>query len=128
MSERLKVNRDIFIKKSDIHGWGVFTSSSIKKGDIVEECVIAYDVIPFDSNALGNYRFIWPSRANPIGYCVVFGFASVYNHSNEKASINWEINEEDRLLTFTAIRDIEVGEELLFDYQLRHKLNTITKR
>ena len=112
----IKVHKGIYVKKSNTHGWGVFTNLEIKKGTIVEECIIPYEVIPINSRVLLNYRYVWPSKKKPTSFCIALGFGSIYNHSKEKPSMNWEINEKERIMTFTAIRNINANEELLFDY------------
>ena len=110
-----------------LHGWGVFTSSEIKKGDIVEECIIPYDMIPMNTNALINYRFIWPDisfkAAEELGidvefsgYCLPLGFGSIYNHSKDP-NIDWDIDVSERIVQFVAVKDIKVDEELLFNYR-----------
>ena len=70
------------------------TNNCIIKGDIVEECIIPYDMIPMNTNALINYRFIWPDisfkAAKELGvdvqfsgYCLPLGFGAIYNHSKD---------------------------------------------
>ena len=113
---KLEIHEGIYVKKSSIHGWGVFTNLNIKKGEIVEECIIPYELIPINSNVLSQYRYVWPSRENYSHYCIALGFGSIYNHSKEKMNINWKINKEQRIMVFTAIKDIKIGEELLFNY------------
>jgi SET domain-containing protein len=117
LNKKLKINEGIYVKQSDTHGWGVFTNLDIKKGEIIEECVIAYNLIPLHSNVLLDYRYVWPSIKNYNSYCIALGFGSIYNHSNENNNIDWEINEEKRMMTFTAIKDIKINEELMFNYQ-----------
>ena len=112
----LKIHKGIYVKNSDIHGWGVFTNLEIKTGEIVEECVIPYDLIPINSSVFSKYRYVWPSRKNYSHWCIALGFGSIYNHSKEKMNINWEIDEKQRIMIFTAVKDIKVGEELLFNY------------
>lgn len=119
MKAQLVIHSGIHVKNSDTHGWGVFTSSDISKGDIVEECVIPIDIIPLDNPALINYRFIWSSRkpgATIEGYCLALGFGSIYNHSEEDPNVDWDIDVELRILRFVAIRDIRANEELFHDY------------
>jgi SET domain-containing protein len=113
---KLEIHEGVYVKKSSIHGWGVFTNLNIKKGEIVEECIIPYELIPINSNVLSQYRYVWPSRKNWSHYCIALGFGSIYNHSKEKMNINWKINKEQRIMVFTAIKDIKIGEELLFNY------------
>ena len=115
--DRLLVLEGVYVKRSQLHGWGVFTNKEIKKGDTVEECVVPYDILSLHSNALKNYRFIWPSRERYTGACLPLGFGSIYNHSKDDPNIDWDIDEKERVVTFTALRDIAASEELLFDYQ-----------
>ena len=115
-STRLVVHEGVHVKRSQLHGWGVFTNKEIKKGDTVEECVVPYDILPLDSNALKNYRFVWPSRKKFTGACLPLGFGSIYNHSKGDPNIDWDIDAKERVVTFTALKDIAAGEELLFDY------------
>ena len=112
VKDKLKVHKGIYVKKSDTHGWGVFTSLEINKEDIVEECVIPYQKIPAFSLLLKNYRFIFENKY----YFIALGFGSIYNHSKENKNINWEINKEQRIMTFIAIKEIKIDEELLFNY------------
>ena len=116
-STRLIVHEGVQVKKSQLHGWGVFTDKKIKKGDTVEECVVPYDILPLDSNTLEHYRFIWPSKKKFTAACLPLGFGSIYNHSRGDPNIDWDIDEKERVVTFTALRDIAAGEELLFDYR-----------
>ena len=120
MKTELIVHEGVHVKKSMLHGWGVFTSSEIKKGDIVEECIIPYDMIPMNTNALINYRFIWPDisfkAAEELGidvefsgYCLPLGFGSIYNHSKDP-NIDWDIDVSERIVQFVAVKDIKVDE------------------
>ena len=78
--------------------------------------MVPYDLISLDSNTLEHYRFIWPNRHTYTDACLPLGFGAIYNHS-EEPSVNWDVDEKKRVVTFTALRDIMVGEELLFDYK-----------
>tara|TARA_R100000995_G_C3419254_1_gene93105 strand:+ start:79 stop:456 length:378 start_codon:yes stop_codon:yes gene_type:complete len=118
VKDKLKVHKGIYVKKSNTHGWGVFTSLEINKGDIVEECVIPYQKIPAFSPLLKNYRFIFENKY----YFIALGFGSIYNHSKSKPNIKWEVNEKERIITFKAIKKININEELLFNYN--YKINT----
>ena len=127
MKTELIVHKGVHVKKSMLHGWGVFTSSKIKKGDIVEECIIPYDMIPTNTNAQINYRFIWPDisfkAAKELGvdvqfsgYCLPLGFGAIYNHSKD-SNVDWDIDLSERVVQFVAVKDIKAGEELLFNYE-----------
>jgi len=107
----------IFIKKSNIHGWGVFTNSKILENEIVEECIIPDEKIPLNSDILKRYYFIWPKTPNYNSYCLPLGFACTYNHST-KPNVKWLINEKEKLMIFIAIKDINKNEELVHNYTL----------
>ena len=42
MKTVLYKNTSIEPRKSDVHGWGVFTKEKISKGEIIEECHCLY--------------------------------------------------------------------------------------
>ena len=42
MKTVLYKNKSIEPRKSDVHGWGVFTKEKISKGEILEECHCLY--------------------------------------------------------------------------------------
>ena len=127
MKTELITHEGVHVKKSTTHGWGVFTNLEIKEGDIVEECIVPYDIISLNSSSLLNYRFIWPNMsfkvANKLsldiefsGYCLPLGFGSIYNHS-ENPNVAWDVDISERVVQFVALRDIKADEELLFDYE-----------
>jgi len=90
-------------------GWGVFTNSFIKKGDIIEicYCLLSDSTTKFLKNYLFDYY----------GYSFLpLGYGSIYNHSNEP-NIYWEIiNLDLKIMKFTAKIDINVNDQLLHDY------------
>ena len=104
------INNNLYLKWIDKSiGWGVYTNSPIKKGDVIELCYCLLS----DNNAkfLKNYLFDYA------GYSFLpLGYGSIYNHSNEP-NIYWEmIDLEFKIMKFTAKRDIDINEELLHDY------------
>tara|TARA_Y100000004_G_C8883958_1_gene398855 strand:+ start:53 stop:433 length:381 start_codon:yes stop_codon:yes gene_type:complete len=117
MKTKLEIHKGVHVKKSKGRGWGVFTSEDIKKGEIVEECIIPYDVLPIGSTAMQNYRYVWPNRKHYTAYCIALGFGCIYNHNEKNPNVDWDLDSEERVMTFTAIRDIKAGDELMFDYQ-----------
>tara|TARA_R100000458_G_C8121746_1_gene140350 strand:+ start:205 stop:609 length:405 start_codon:yes stop_codon:yes gene_type:complete len=121
---KLTIHKGIYVKKSNIHGWGVFTNLEINEQEIVEECVIPYQKIPHLSPLLRNYRFIFPNEKSKY-YFIALGFGSIYNHSEDKANIEWEVNEKERIITFKAIKKININEELLFNYNYKTITNQI---
>ena len=44
------------------------------------------------------------------------GFGTMYNNGERCCNVRWELDMDNRCLSFHAIRDIAAGEELLMDY------------
>lgn len=101
--------KSIFVKKSTIHGYGVFANEEIKEGAIIEECYVLTTELTVLS--LTNYLF-----SNHEGVSALpLGFGCIYNHSaNPNADYLFEA--ETPLLTITAIRLIKKGEEICISY------------
>jgi|TARA_A100001201_G_scaffold33296_1_gene35882 SET domain-containing protein len=120
------------VKRSNTHGYGVFTRLDIAEGEIIEECVVPMDTIQYEFMYLGNrviqygaeimqnYRFSPPydssGRADNRTYFLMpLGNAGIYNHADEP-NIAWEHDVDNRLIVFKAIKDIKAGEELCHYY------------
>ena len=106
----------IEIRKSAIHGFGVFAKEDIKEGELLEECNYAQGIFYGD---ILDHVYRWPRRGKDYKYTTIpFGFACVYNcaMSMEKESVNWECDEGRDLYVFKATRDVAAGEELLSYY------------
>jgi SET domain-containing protein len=107
-------------------GRGVVAGRPIAKGELVERSPVL--IIPHDERraldptAVGNYVFLWePGTVGQDLYrqegraAVALGYTSLVNHS---AAPNCEFVRHfaARVLDLIALRDIETGEELTFDY------------
>ena len=122
------------IKNLSEKGYGVITTIPIKKGEIVEECVVAYETIEpgweymdgqmyaRNQNILGSYRFQGPKNNNEQTkgkhancWVIPFGNACLYNHSTD-CNLIWYHKPAERLMVFVARKDIEAGEELCHNY------------
>ena len=116
MKDRLIFNSKIELRKSTIHGWGVFAKDVILSNEILEE--IPFLILPIvkgESSPLFNdYRYNFPS--GDWKYQVVaMGFATYYNHSNTP-NAGWYTDEQNEILVFTTIRQIEKDEEIFTYY------------
>lgn len=100
------------------YGYGLFATSLIKRGEIIEESVITEDRIPPKSTTLDNYKF----RGNEISpgiydSVVVLGKASLLNHNDKLQNVDIEQNPNyERIVVIFAVKDILPGEELFWFY------------
>lgn len=114
---KLSPSKKIYLSMSKIlnNNKGVFASVDIKKGEIIEIAPILVleftDLIETRWNLLFEYYF-WMDDF----VALALGFASIYNHSQDPNS-KYEINREDKTITFTAIKDILKDSEIYFNYK-----------
>ena len=96
-------------------GRGVFARTPIRKGAVIERVPLI--VVPVDEvfgqvqrSKLADYVFKW-TRDTVV---IALGYGSLYNHSYRP---NARFYDEGHLTqVFTAIRDIEPGEEITVNY------------
>jgi SET domain-containing protein len=92
-------------------GYGVFTNKEIKKGDIVEVCY-CLDLSSFTGTLVD---YIYKNRRTNKPF-LTLGYGAIYNHSYSP-NIKWALSETNRKIAiFTALNDINIGEELRFNY------------
>ena len=107
--------QNIIVGDSPIHGQGVFAAVALKAGDVIERC--PYLVIDDDDlaeeNRLNDYLFTSPDASTD--YLVIMGYGMMYNHSSDP-NAEWEIDDDNRFVKFSATKDIAVGEEIFQDY------------
>ncbi len=93
-------------------GRGVFASATIARGELVEVCPVI--VIPagqwphIEPTVLALYIFNFGPEGEHAA--IALGYGSLYNHSfapNAEYTKSWD----ERLIRFTALRDIAVDEE-----------------
>lgn len=116
MKDKLFFNSKIELRKSNIHGWGVFAKDKIYLNEILEE--IPFLVLPINKGDMSSlfidYRFNFPS--GDWRYQVLpMGFACYYNHSNSP-NAGWHTDDENEIFVFTTNRDIEKDEEICTYY------------
>lgn len=116
MKDKLIFNNKIEIRKSLIHGWGVFAKENIKSGEILEEA--PFLIVPMSqgegSSLFIDYRFNFP-RTGWKYQTIPFGFSCIYNHSNDP-NAGWETDNENNLFVFFTKRDIMKDEEICTYY------------
>lgn len=107
----------IVVKKSPIHGLGVFASKNILTGEVFEICpILDLPIAKGESSPLLiDYRFNWPSGMDFDKQVLALGYASLYNHSNS-ANANWRSNININCFEFYATQDINEGQEIFIYY------------
>ena len=123
---KLYQNPGIYVKVCDDKnkGYGVFTETQIKSGDLIEEC----HHIPWrpgkvingiTDNFMRHYRFGIMEIEDTGTYnrhTIALGYGSIYNSSN-KPNVEWDYNESSNLMEFHALVDISPGDELCINYE-----------
>jgi SET domain-containing protein len=107
MKSKLFQNK-IIVRKSSIHGYGVFAEKSVKKGEIVEECYALLTRV--EDDILGDYYFYIRGKNG-----LLLGYGSIYNHS-EDPNVEYNYIPKHQIMVFKANRPIKKGEELFVSY------------
>ena len=116
MKERLYINKKIEVRKSSLHGYGVFAKEKIKKDEIIEECFYLVQPTAHPYNA--DYLYKWPQTGEFKYNVLALGFGSIYNSSktlNERTA-EWITDEENNIFIFKTIKSIEKDEEIFVYY------------
>ena len=107
----------IFIAQTSHMGRGVFTSSSIDEGAIIEVSPVivmsAEDRKLLDKTLLHDYIFEWGGSKKQC--CMALGYIPVYNHSY-KSNCEYEMDYDNELIRIKTVRYIRAGEELFINY------------
>ena len=91
MDRVLFKSNKIGIKKSPVHGWGVFALEDIEIGDTIEECLYVPIETYNEGDTIIHYSFPYPrvfgqikdsnKKIDKLIQVVVLGYGSLYNHS-----------------------------------------------
>jgi SET domain-containing protein len=107
MKTKLFQNK-LVVKKSDIHGYGVFAGKNIRKGEKIEECY--FIMSDCEDDILMDYIFDVGGRSG-----LVLGYGSMYNHS-EEPNADYSFDRKRKVATFLASKTIKKGQEILVSY------------
>jgi SET domain-containing protein len=115
--------RNTEIKKSEIHGYGLFATESIKSGSIL--CILdgqivswsSYDRIaatkPFDDYSC-DLLMEWNSLEQDV--LLLRPFRTKYSFINHSRKPNVMLNKHP-VITLVSVKDIREGEEITIDYR-----------
>ena len=98
-------------------GRGVFTSSAIEAGTVVEISPVIVmtgdDRKLLDKTLLHDYIFEWGGKKDQC--CMALGYVPIYNHSY-KSNCEYEMDFDNDLISIKTVRFIREGEELFINY------------
>ena len=100
---------NLIVKKSRMHGYGVFAGKKIRKGEKIEECY--FILTRGGDKRLDDYYFYAAKRK----YAVFTGFGSIYNHSDDP-NADYSLNLKRKIATITAATTIQKDEEIFVSY------------
>lgn len=112
--EEIDLPQKIKIKNSQGRGLGVFATEFIGSGEIIETCALLPLTVPFGSNILSDYRFMYPKHSLT-NYAIALGYGSFYNHS-DLPNADWIEHPKWMAFNFVAKRDIVAEEEIFIYY------------
>ena len=109
----------IRVRASPTHGLGVFTDEPIAADTVVERCAVLETLVrltPQQPQAQ-MMRYMYTGWKEYPDICFMpAGIGTMYNNGERCCNVRWELDMDNRCLSFHAIRDIAAGEELLMDY------------
>jgi hypothetical protein len=61
---------------------------------------------------LSNWPIVDSDGNKKVAQAVILGLGSMFNHSMHEQNVIWERDTERQIITYRALRDIPIGEEL----------------
>ena len=102
-------------------GRGVVATEKIKAGEIIEVCpviLLSDKETDFIDNHSDILKFYYLEKTVYKKCCIMLGYGSIYNHSsNPNADVDYNEEKLDDKLTFFALKDINAGDEIVYDYE-----------
>ena len=105
----------LFIAPAEKMGRGVFTSSSIETGTVVEVSPVIVmtgeDRKLLDKTLLHDYIFEWGGKKEQC--CMALGYVPMYSYTS---NCEYEMDFDNELISIKTVRLIKAGEELFINY------------
>jgi len=114
INEGVSLKKELFqnkivVKKSSLHGYGVYAKKRIRKGELIEECYMIVSRRGGDKR-LEDYYFDVDGK-----YAIFTGFGIIYNHADDP-NATYTLNSRSMIARFKATRTIQKGEEICVSY------------
>lgn len=101
-----------YVDSSRGRGRGVFAGRRFKEHDLIEICpVLLFNVPEGQEHLLEGFAFRWSKKK----IALALGNGSLYNHSYQPNAY-FELSFAEKTLDVYAYRNIDAGEEILFNY------------
>ena len=105
-------NNLVYIKKSPIHGWGLFSQTHFLQNDIITQSPgMIFGIGSYVPPELCEYTFPFPTG----GLFLCLSHSNLINSSPNPNSI-FEIDILNKILTIKALHNIEPDEEITLHY------------
>lgn len=101
----------VTVRRSPIHGRGVFAARDIRQGEVIEAAPIVTDSRDHTSSKMMDYVMAMSDDVVAYG----FGYFTFYNDSQDPDAY-FEIDKERDLVRVVASRDIPAGKEIFMSY------------
>ena len=113
----LEKNPNIEIRKSILHGWGVFATSDIPKDTLLEEChglFLSKDEFKKIKNIPGIGCNSFTISKDEV--MIPYGYGAIYN-SRKDNTVTIKFNKKKETLDFYTKQNIKTNEELFLNYE-----------
>lgn len=108
----------LVVAPSPLHGKGVFTTAQLQGDTVIEISPVIVlppaDRYHLDQTKLHDYIFEWGEDKRSC--CMALGYVPLYNHACP-SNCEYEMDFSAGLIRIKTVRAIEIGEELLINYQ-----------
>ncbi len=101
----------IYLKKSVIHGRGVFANKDIHKGEVIEK--IPYIEFSRENSFKEIEKYTFGLKNKNV--CLMMSYSSMLNHSNDPNSTIEECDNNEYLHLY-SLKDIKKDEEITLSY------------
>lgn len=124
------IDARVQVRMTDKMGKGCFALEKIEKNTVVESAPVIFlhrdtfvnlNEYNGGTHKLSEYPFSWGRDGLVV---IALGYGGIYNHKVEP-NLSWRPNYQTDSIQYTAVRDIEAGEELFIRYVPRHKLGDL---
>ncbi|SJZ50187.1 SET domain-containing protein-lysine N-methyltransferase [Sediminibacterium ginsengisoli] len=120
----------IEIRKSPVHGFGIFAREKIFAGELIEQAKLlklGYRQKAQHDDVINDY--VWGNKSCTCTECQTYGvkqylalgFGSIYNHA-DKPNTHKNIDFPRQLISFTAATDIDADNEIFTHYGAKYWL------